>query len=283
MYISDVLRNNSPWKNLPPNRYSTLREPSPAPESSRPRANSVKRKEPDQPSFAEIVAIPTVPTPVNDGLVTELSTEIATVKSVCDIVETDIKNFGAEPAVVMIFNGILDAIRGVSNVQAKVVANMQEKSSPPASVSDDCNEFVVVGANSKRARPNRTGSTSSLAPQNQPVSTGNGPAPRIVPEVIVTKNAPISDEQQKLDKFKEAIFDAERSTLVFNLDMGRIPVMNKDTMSKRATLALSTMAAKLDKKTNSVPTAESIEAIDDTLSMVNPLLYGRGVIYPAYF
>jgi hypothetical protein len=208
--------------------------------------------------------------------VTKLSTEIATVKSVCDKVETDIKNFGAEPAVVMIFNGILDAIRGVSNVQAKLVANTQEKSSPPVSVSDDSNEFVVVGANSKRARPNRTGSTSSLAPPNHPVSTGNRPAPRVTPEVIVTNSAPISDEQRKLDKFKEAIFDAERSTLVFNLDMGRIPVMNKDTMSKRATLALSTMAAKLDKKTNSVLTAESIEAIDDKLSMVkNMELYGK--------
>jgi hypothetical protein len=59
----------------------------------------VKCKEPDQPSFAEIVAIPTAPPPVNDGLVTELSIEIAKVNSVCDKVETDIKNFGAEPVV----------------------------------------------------------------------------------------------------------------------------------------------------------------------------------------
>jgi hypothetical protein len=159
-------------------------------------------------------------------------------------------------------------------VQGKLVANMQEKLIPPISVSDDSNDFVVEGANSKRERPNRTSSTSSSASQNQPVSTGNVPAPRIVPEIVVTKNVPISEEQRKLDKFKEAIFDAERSTLVFNLDMGRIPVMN--TMSKRATLALSTMAAKLDKKTNSVPTPESIEAIDDTLSMVkNMELYGK--------
>jgi hypothetical protein len=51
--------------------------------------------------------------------------------------------------------------------------------------------------------------------------------------------------------------------------------MNKETMSKRATLALSAMAATLDKKSGS-PTAESVEAIDDVLSMVeNMELYGN--------
>jgi hypothetical protein len=62
--------------------------------------------------------------------------------------------------------------------------------------------------------------------------------------------------------------------------MGRIQVMNKDTMSKRATLALSAMAAKTEckpgKSPSSVPSVESVEALDDVLSMVeNMELYGN--------
>jgi hypothetical protein len=57
---------------------------------------------------------------------------------------------------------------------------------------------------------------------------------------------PKQDPKQKL--FKESIRDAERSTLVFNLDMGKVPIMNKETISKKATLSHTSMAAKKRKK-----------------------------------
>jgi hypothetical protein len=95
---------------------------------------------------------------------------------------------------------------------------------------------------------------------------------------------PETAEQKKLRNFRDSIRNAERSTLVFNLDMGKVPVMNKATMSKRATLALSTMAARLEKSNSSVPSEDSIEAIEDVLSMVNNMeLYGtetRSYKYP---
>jgi hypothetical protein len=69
-------------------------------------------------------------------------------------------------------------------------------------------------------------------------------------------------------RFREAIRTAEKSTLIFNLDMGRVPVMNKDTMSKRATLALSAMAAEREKSNTSVPSEDSVETLDDVLSLV---------------
>jgi hypothetical protein len=43
--------------------------------------------------------------------------------------------------------------------------------------------------------------------------------------------------------------------------------MNKDTMSKRATLALSGMAAKIENRNSSQPTADAIDTIDDVLSL----------------
>jgi hypothetical protein len=66
--------------------------------------------------------------------------------------------------------------------------------------------------------------------------------------------------------------------------MGKVPVMNKATMSKRATLALSTMAAKVEKRESKRPSEESIEAIEDVLSMVNNMeMFGtetRSYKYP---
>jgi hypothetical protein len=55
-------------------------------------------------------------------------------------------------------------------------------------------------------------------------------------------------EDPAIRKFKDCVHDAERSSLILNLNLGRIPVVNKDTMSKRATLALTTLAAKKENK-----------------------------------
>jgi hypothetical protein len=65
-----------------------------------------------------------------------------------------------------------------------------------------------------------------------------------------------TDEEKKVRKFAEAIKDAERSTLCFNLNMGNKPIMNKTTISERATLALTSMAAKVEGKNSAVPSPE---------------------------
>jgi hypothetical protein len=79
----------------------------------------------------------------------------------------------------------------------------------------------------------------------------------------------------KIQKFRETIKESERATLCFNLDMGKVPIMNKDTMNRKATLSLASMAAKLEKKSGDVLSKEAIEAIDDLLSVTTGMqLYG---------
>jgi hypothetical protein len=51
------------------------------------------------------------------------------------------------------------------------------------------------------------------------------------------------DEDPEKKNFRDAVKAAESSTLVFNLNMGRVPIMNKETMKTKATLALTSMAA----------------------------------------
>jgi hypothetical protein len=208
----------------------------------------------------------TCPEPANDGLVTELETEIATVNSVCDKVAEDIGKADADPALISIFNG------GIGKIQAKIVSNMDQKQN---------GEFITVGSSQRRATPEPvTCKETAGAPPRVPVSNKS----HSVCPVITIDDVPVpvaeSGEEKKLREFRDAISDGEKATLNFNLDMGRIPVMNKDTMSKRATLALSAMAAKIESKPgkspSSVPSAESVEALDDVLSMVeNMELYGN--------
>jgi len=69
-------------------------------------------------------------------------------------------------------------------------------------------------------------------------------------------------------KFTDAIRDAERSTLCFNLDMGKVPIMNKQTISEKASLALTRMEAAKEGKGKVVPGQDSVAAIDDVTSMV---------------
>jgi hypothetical protein len=85
--------------------------------------------------------------------------------------------------------------------------------------------------------------------------------------------APKNNDPPEIRHFKDTIREAEKSTLIFNLDMGRVPLLNSETISKRATLALTTMAAKVDKSNTSIPNQDSISAIDDVLSVTKGMSF----------
>jgi hypothetical protein len=93
--------------------------------------------------------------------------------------------------------------------------------------------------------------------------------------VRVVRNHVDNDEVEEIiedpveKKFREVRKDAEKSTLMFNLDMGKVPVMNKETMTKRATIALTAMAAAKEKRSGSIQSPDTVEALDDVLSLVN--------------
>jgi hypothetical protein len=57
--------------------------------------------------------------------------------------------------------------------------------------------------------------------------------------------------------------------------MGNTPIMNKHSMSEKASMALAKMAANVEGKRGSVPSQDKIEALDDITSMVtNMEFYG---------
>jgi hypothetical protein len=50
--------------------------------------------------------------------------------------------------------------------------------------------------------------------------------------------------------------------------MGNVPLQNKGTIQERASLALTTMAARKVNKNSSYPSSDAIVALDDLTSMV---------------
>jgi hypothetical protein len=143
MRVSDVLRQQTPRKNAYSNRFAPLSDggiPAPKammalePASQRPRSNSVKRKEPEGPSFSQIVVgatcsvsdVNSLPhsVTISEGLVTDITTEITKVTSVCDKVADNIDALEADPAVLAVFTSILTALRGVTDVQCRIVLSI---------------------------------------------------------------------------------------------------------------------------------------------------------------
>jgi hypothetical protein len=265
---SAALKMQTPRKNFANNRFHVLRDDSPAPEE-RARSNSVKRKEPDCPSFANIVTgtgAKPAPTPqlvVNE--VCDMTLEVAKVSSLIDKAATEVVEMIPDPAVATVFNSICDAMRGIVTVQDKVATYILKMPGsvtvpatpatpiPPAPHSEqrDCS-MVSLGAIPKKPRSD-TNDTSRF--------------PAIVPAANTSRRAETENIDPVKKKFRDTVREAERSTTIFNLDMGKVPLLNRDTMAKRATLALTAMAATKEKKTGSIPSDETIMALDDVLSV----------------
>jgi hypothetical protein len=54
---------------------------------------------------------------VSNTTVTDLTTEITKVTSVCDNLSGQINKLEADPAIIMVFTGIITALRGITDVQ----------------------------------------------------------------------------------------------------------------------------------------------------------------------
>jgi len=75
--------------------------------------------------------------------------------------------------------------------------------------------------------------------------------------------APLTAEEVAAKKVKHAIREAEKKTLVFNLDLGTAPTMNKETLSRKVTMALST---KCSAGGHDYHIGDAEEVLDDLLS-----------------
>jgi hypothetical protein len=113
---------------------------------------------------------------------------------------------------------------------------------------------------------------ASAAPSYAAIA--EGPRSRSSGRHYPQKASDVSPEELKVRKLKQAISKAEKSVTIFDLDLGSVPVLNRDTLSKKVTLALHDRAQTEGIYKGNRPAAE--EALDDILSCASIDILGKG-------
>jgi hypothetical protein len=230
----------------------------------RQRSGSIKRKYDGQTSYAAAasrnISQPTPIVNVDRAKNNEdLEIEISKVSSICDKLDNTLAGLEIDRNILMVLYDMKDAIRGIVKSQEIILKERKEQTQEVNIISEAIpTQSQMTDLGNLAKKPRQTPPQQTTSKPSQPPAKANE----------------VSAEQVN---FKEAVKLAERSTLIFNLDMGRVPIMNVETIKTKATLALTSMAAKREAGNNtSVPSEDTITAIDDVLSLVtNMELYGR--------
>jgi len=111
---------------------------------------------------------------------------------------------------------------------------------------------------------------------------------RKIPGIVVdgvsapakTAVQPLTAEEIKKRKFVNAVKEAEKSVLVFKLDLGTVPIMNTGTISRKVTENITAKAAAVEGKTNGRPSEDVVTVLEDTLSMMKGMEFFGKVTKP---
>ena len=272
---SDVLRQLSPRKTIGTsffsgNRFNALRDRSPSlsirsTSSVRDRSISGKRKANEEPlSYAAATSLSSGTPWYSSGTPCFDSTEALNVKlvkirSVCDEAASELARSVNDPGIISVFGNIIDALHLTCDLQNDIINSMNVSATAVSAIS-----IPTSGGPPKKMRPDTNSGKNNFRPSQLPVA----------PRVQKGKNTTDSEEVDPvLFKFREAVKNAEKSSLLLNLDLGRVPIMNHNTISTKATSALAAMAASTEGKQGVVPSDESVTAIDDVLSVVKSMQF----------
>jgi hypothetical protein len=284
---SAVLRKNAPRETLGQsfqhrNRYDKLRDVSPA-LSTRSRSDSVisqKRKveSGDDLLIGDLNAAKVCRVEENeDEEIAILDSKMSKVSTMCGKMLTSVQQLEIQDPLRVILADLIETVRITNEVQEELHTKIKARKCGHSPGNEylssmwDSSDFPAHpppagGKNKGNNRQKLTGGLVHMSADDRGRLDG-----RSVKQPARTE----TEEERKMRKFQEAIKEAERSTLCFNLDLGNTPIMNKNTISERASLALTKMAANVEGKGKTIPSQDIIESLDDVTSMVtNMELYG---------
>ena len=106
---------------------------------------------------------------------------------------------------------------------------------------------------------------SPPAPSQGPYPTGTKKKPSYLESASLpaAQLEPPNPEESAKAKVKKALRDAEKKSIIFNLDLGPVPTINKDTLSRKVMVALSNKAKEGNHDYN---LNDAKDTIDDVLS-----------------
>jgi len=204
--------------------------------------------------------------------------ELNVLSMTCTKIEQDISKL-ENAEMKEILGGITFAIRGIAKVHEKILASAAAEPAPEPERATFAQIAGLAASQQASAKPQMQGGAAARSSSAQsgnpnkkrkPSSTADGQGN---PEIQIVD---LDEADRKYYRFKDVIREAEKSTLIFNLNLGKYPIMDPNTMSTRAALALSAMAAKVEKSTTSHPSDEARETIDDVMGIIkNCEFYGK--------
>ena len=152
---------------------------------------------------------------------------------------------GVEGALKEFLGGVVDSLDNVFDSLTEVASTLVDKGAAPTPVKVRGREAVKVLA----------------------TGAGTGTGSGAVAATAAHPPLPTQEEVRK-KKFVAAVKDAEKAVLVFNLNLGRVPVMNTGTIAKKVTEDITAKAAAVEGKENGRPSEDTITVLEDTLSVM---------------
>jgi hypothetical protein len=203
-----------------------------------------------------------------------LDSNISKVSNQCKKMVEDLQRIHIEEPLRVILGDLIEAVTITNKVQEGLSTKVRAKISNSKSYNESYGKIAAApppppkevqgGKNQDRSgtRKKLSGGLYAATADDRGKFSGSS-------SISANKTKKVeSPEELRIRKFNDAIKDAERSTLCFNLNMGNKPLMNKTTIAEKAALALTAMAAKVENRNSSVPSQEAIAVIDDITSQV---------------
>ena len=157
-------------------------------------------------------------------------------------VKAALNKVGLEGPMSEVWGGILTALESIIDSQVSMGSAIMDG-------------LCVKGQDSGRRAPAQTGP--------------------VVEQPKVSKTPPSAEEVRK-KKFVQAVREAEKSTLLFNLDLGTVPLMNTSTISAKVTQDIAAKAALVEGRPSGRPTDDTVTVLEDAISLIKGMeFYGK--------
>jgi len=266
---------------LPPNhnRFKPFMNRDSSISSVRDRSSSSKRKasDGDGDSQQQVPKRPNIANqsePLIDSCTFEtLTKQVGSLHYICAQVREEVGKVKAEPEMASILSSICKFMDITATMHGEFVSSLS------AINSSKVNSRPVRSANPVIQLSAETNSEDSDMDTGHsgPLSYSQMASRRPLRQKTLQQLKPVNTQPEvdpKVRKFQDAVKMAEKSSLVFNLDLGNTKMLNEKSILSKATLALTVKAAEVEGKNK--PSSEAIEALDDVLSIAEGVtLFGR--------
>jgi len=273
-FVSEVLRQSNPRALY--NQQNRSESPW---QGSRQRSASVKRKSDgnaasqqqqttSQPTFASIAAgTHPAKSVIDDVTAANMRSLLSKVTENTKAMRSAIHDIQNNDTAAAFFEALFETLEMLTETQETLLAALKPASDQQSTQAkprqeENSENMVLLGTIPKKQR---------FEPAAHRFQT-----PLVNPNLNseTTKEKPVETEQEKrLKKFRKAVEEAERSTLVTNLNLGKAKIINEETISSNVTKALIEMAAKAEGRTDGVPSPNTIERLDDIFSVAKKMKF----------